>query len=308
MAAPRAASPRVSVVIPHLNQHEAALRCLASVKAQDYPADRVEIILADNGSKGNLDAIAAAHPDVRIVRETEPGPGMARNAGVAVASGDILAFVDADCRAHPGWLRAAVDALEAADATGVVGGDVRIDLADAAHMTGMEAYESVFAYRQKMYIAKMNFSGTGNLAMRRSVFDAVGQFAGIRVAEDRDWGRRAVARGFRTLYVPGMIVYHPARTDVSDMAVKWQRQTAHDLADHRAKGRPALLWLAKAAAILGIVPLHAAKILMSDRVSGMGARARGIVTLAQVRALRAREMVAQWLDPNHEGATGWNRH
>lgn len=308
MTAQRDALPRVSVVIPHLNQNEAALRCLASVKAQDYPADRVEIILADNGSKGGLEHIAEAYPDVRIVREMEPGPGMARNAGVAVASGDVLAFVDADCRAHPGWLRAAVDALEAPGATGVVGGDVRIDLANPVHMTGMEAYESVFAYRQKMYIAKMNFSGTGNLAMRRAVYDAVGPFAGIRVAEDRDWGRRAVAKGFRTLYVPGMIVYHPARTSVADMAIKWQRQTAHDLADHRAKGRPAFLWLAKAAALIGVVPLHAAKILTSDRVPGLGARLRGVATLAQVRALRSCEMVAQWRDPAHEGATGWNRH
>jgi GT2 family glycosyltransferase len=300
--------PSVSVVIPHLNQHEAALRCLASVKAQDYPAERVEIILADNGSKGGLERIAQAHPDVRIVREMEPGPGMARNAGVAVAGGEILAFVDADCRAHPGWLSAAVDALESPGATGVVGGDVRIDLADPAHMTGMEAYESVFAYRQKMYIAKMNFSGTGNLAMRRTVFDAVGPFAGIRVAEDRDWGRRAIARGYKTRYVPGMIVYHPARTGVAEMAIKWQRQTAHDLVDHRAKGRPAFLWLGKAAALIGIVPLHAAKILMSDRVAGLGAKLRGILTLAQVRALRAREMVVQWADPAHEGAAGWNRN
>ena len=96
-------------------------------------------------------------------------PGPARNAGVAAATADILAFIDADCRAHPGWVSAAVGALEQPSSTGVVGGDVQIDLAHHTCMTGLEAYESVFAYRQALYIHKLGFSGAGNLAMRRAM-------------------------------------------------------------------------------------------------------------------------------------------
>ncbi|MFM7028918.1 MAG: glycosyltransferase [Chakrabartia sp.] len=304
MISPR---PRVSVIIPHLNQQQAAARCLASIKAQRYPAERVDIILADNGSAQPLDAIRRAFPDVHIVEERTPGPGPARNRGVAMAQGEILAFVDADCRAHPDWLAAAVAALEKPDATGVVGGDVRIDLADPNHLTGFEAYESVFAYRQQMYIEKLHFSGTGNLAMRRAVYEAVGPFAGIGVAEDRDWGRRARARGYAARYVPGMIVYHPARTDMADMAAKWRRQTAHDLADHRARQRGALIWAGRIAAILGITPLHALRILASRRVPGWAAKARGIATLAAIRHIRAREMLRQWRAGSPNGAVGWNR-
>ncbi len=299
--------PRVSVIIPHLNQHAAAVRCLASLRAQSYPVDLIEIILADNGSASLPTDLVAAAPHVQIVQESRPGPGMARNAGVAVSKGDVLAFIDADCRAHPEWVAAAVAGLQASDATGVVGGDVQIDLADPEHLTGFEAYESVFAYRQKLYIEKMQFSGTGNLAMRRGVYDIVGPFAGIGIAEDRDWGRRACALGYPARYVPGMIVYHPARTDMADMAAKWRRQTAHDLADYRAKGGGMTGWLVRTAAVLGITPLHALRILASPRVPGLPARLRGIATLFAIRGLRAREMQRQWMDGDHGGAAGWNR-
>ena len=299
--------PRVSIVIPHLNQIDSAKHCLLSLRAQSYPADRLEVILADNGSSVSLRELSSAFPEMRLVQEARPGPGLARNAGVAAATGEILAFIDADCRAHPLWVEAAVAALCQPEATGIVGGDVQIALANPAHMTGLEAYESVFAYRQAMYIHKLGFSGAGNLAMRRAMFEAVGPFAGIGIAEDRDWGRRAQARGYRTLYAPDMIVYHPARTDMADMAAKWRRQTAHDLADHHKTGRSDLVWLARMAALMGITPVHALRILASPRVHGLASRLRGVACLAQIRHLRVREMWHQWADPAHEGATGWNR-
>lgn len=300
-------APTISVIIPHLNQHEAVLRCLASVCAQRYPADRMDIILADNGSAGNLSSVRRAFPHIRMVREERPGPGLARNAGVAVAQGDILAFVDADCRAHPLWLRAAATALTQPGSSGVVGGDVRIDLADPDHLTGLEAYESVFAYRQALYIRKMHFSGTGNLAMWRTVYDAVGPFGGIEIAEDRDWGRRALLKGYRTLYAPNMIVFHPARTDLADMEAKWRRQTAHDLADHRAANRPGVFWLARIAAVIGVTPLHALRLLFSPRVPSLSARMRGMATLLAIRALRVRQMLLQWVRREERVAQDWNR-
>lgn len=299
--------PKVSIIIPHLNQLAALERCLASLRAQTYPADQIEIIIADNGSVADFRELLQTHPDLRLVCEHSPGPGPARNAGVAAATADILAFIDADCRAHPGWVSAAVGALEHPSSTGVVGGDVQIDLADHTCMTGLEAYESVFAYRQRLYIEKLGFSGTGNLAMRRAIFQKIGPFAGIGVAEDRDWGRRAARQGIVTRYIPQMIVYHPARTDMADMVAKWRRQTAHDLADHRAAGRSTLVWLARAAALVASTPIHGLKIIGSPRLPNWPARLRGLSTLAQIRTLRAREMLVQCARPTHHGARHWNR-
>ena len=69
-----------------------------------------------------------------------------------------------------------------------LGGDVRIWRSDGRKFGAIEAYESVFAYRFKMYIEKQGYSGTGNLAVRRADFARVGPFRGLEVAEDVEWG------------------------------------------------------------------------------------------------------------------------
>jgi GT2 family glycosyltransferase len=144
---------------------------------------------------------------------------------VASSSGDILAFIDADCLADPGWLAAAEAAIADPSAT-ILGGDVRIALADPACPTMAEAYESLYAYRMDRYIAREGFTGTGNLVVRRAVLQDVGPFAGIAVAEDRDWGRRATAKGYRIRFLPQMRVYHPARATFEDLARPRSRRSS----------------------------------------------------------------------------------
>src|SRR3546814_4508357 len=79
-------------------------------------------------------------------------------------------------------------------------------------------------YRQKLYITKKHFSGTGNLAFWKSDFARIGPFAGITVAEDMDWGRRARAAGMKLSYNPQMLVYHPARKSVAELESKWRSE------------------------------------------------------------------------------------
>ncbi len=301
------ADPRISVIVPHMNQPDALGRCLASLAAQSIGVDAFEVIVVDNGSRDDCSGVVAGFDGGRLLHEPEPGPGPARNTGVAAARGAILAFVDADCRAHPGWLSAAVAGLEAAGSQDVVGGDVRIDVGDAQRLTPLEAYESVFAYRQKMYIARDGFSGTGNLAMRRERHADVGPFAGIAIAEDRDWGQRARAMGIGIGYVPDMVVYHPARRTMAELQQKWQRHIAHDLASHRAANRPGWLWNLKSAAMIASIVPHAAMLLTSDRLSGLANRLRGIGVLAQIRVWRAVEMRRQARGFGESEAAGWNR-
>lgn len=298
---------RISVVIPHLNQPAALARCLASLAAQDLPAHLFEIIVVDNGSALDASPTIARFDSVRLLREPAPGPGLARNRGVADARGEILAFIDADCRADPHWLSSALAGIDAAGGSGVVGGDVRIDLLTPPMLTSLEAYESVFAYRQKMYISRDGFSGTGNLAMRRGVFEAVGPFGGIGIAEDREWGQRARAAGFLAAYVPEMLVFHPARTTMAELRSKWQRHIAHDLVAHRESGRGGLVWSLRSVAMIASIVPHAVMLLTSDRLSGFGNRLRGIKALASIRLFRTEEMLRQLRAKGDSLAAGWNR-
>lgn len=287
--APAGHRPDVSIIIPHYNMPDALQRCLDSLKAQVFQG-AAEIIVVDNGSRVPPDSVIAAHPDVRFLSEATPGPGPARNTGVAAARAPLLAFIDADCRAAPGWLAAAVAGVRAGGALGVVGGDVRIDVLDPTRLTALEAYESVFAYRQRLYIEKMHFSGTGNLAMTSAAHALVGGFAGIGVAEDRDWGQRATAAGLTIRYVEAMRVYHPARTSFAELVQKWQRHVRHD---HAALGpHPAarLKWQALRLAMLASIPLDSLRLLLSPRLSGLANRRAGIAILARIRWFRMQDM------------------
>lgn len=298
------APPRLSVVIPHLNQPDFLDRCLASLAAGMRVPD--EVIVVDNGSHTLPDTVCAAH-GARLLVEAEPGPGPARNRGVAVASGEILAFIDADCLADSGWLAAAAAAMADPSAT-ILGGDVRIALADPARPTMTEAYESLYAYRMDRYIAREGFTGTGNLVVRRAVLADVGPFAGIGVAEDRDWGQRATAKGYRIRFVAGMRVYHPARRDVGELCVKWNRQTAHDYMLARARPGGRLRFGLKALAMAPSVLAELPNVLTSDRLRGARARALAFACLVRIRLHRARVMLRLLIRRDPESLSGaWNR-
>lgn len=299
--------PLVSVIIPHLNQLESLVRCLQSIDRQSYPHERIEVIVVDNGSRVDLAPIRRARPDVRFLQELAPGPGPARNLGVAHAAGELLLFIDADCRAHEGWVAAGVAALLKEPGRAIVGGDVRIDFVDAGRLTGLEAYEAVFAYRQKMYIRRDHYSGTGNLGMWPEVHRAVGPFRGIGVAEDMDWGRRATAIGYAISYVPDMIIYHPARTEFEGLKAKWRRHVSHAHALHAETGRSWWRWRARAGAVLASAAVDSMRLMFSPRLGGLANRVRGLAILWRIRAFRASEMLRIMQGGSEGGASGWNR-
>ncbi len=294
----------ISIIIPHLSQPDGLEACLSSLDAQTLDPDLFEIIVVDNGSPVSPAEIVARHRNARLLTESQAGPGPARNTGARSAAGDVFAFIDADCRAHPNWLRNAMQALHSSPAKTILGGDVRIWRSDKDDMTSIEAYESVFAYRFKLYIEQHGFSGTGNLMMYRKDFEAVGPFAGIDIAEDMEWGQRACAAGFQFRYVPDMIVYHPARRSLQELYLKWDRQIQHYL--NMARGQPAwrFRWITRALFILGSPLVDSATIVNSDRIQGLSARLKAFNVLCAIRAHRAFKMLSLL---HGEQSVVWNR-
>ncbi len=301
------ALPRATVIIPHFQMPEALQRCLDSVLAQALDHGSFEVIVVDNNSASFPYDVAAAYPGCRFLRCAKPGPGLARNVGVAAARSPVLAFIDADCRAEAGWLQAAVDAVESDPERGIFGGDVRIDFIDPQRLSALEAYEAVFAFRQKFYIEKKQFSGTGNLAIPAVVHGAVGPFAGIDTAEDMDWGQRAHRAGYVTRYIEPMRIYHPARRTFAELQRKWQRHISHDLHTHRSLGRPAWRWQVQALMVLASIPIHAPRMLTSNRLSGLGNRLRGLGVLVRIRLWRVAEMRRAASAPQVSGGVYWTQ-
>ena len=117
-------SPLVSIVIPTLDRPAALARALASVLAQRglEPA-ALEVVVVDNSAGGSAAAALSLFPAsaFRLLSEPRPGIANARNAGVAAAAGEWVAFLDDDEEAQPGWLAALLDVARRTNADAVFG-------------------------------------------------------------------------------------------------------------------------------------------------------------------------------------------
>jgi glycosyltransferase involved in cell wall biosynthesis len=104
------ATPKVSVVVCSCNGARTLRECLASLEQLNYPD--YEVILVDDGSTDDTQAIAADFPRVRNIRQENRGLSVARNVGAEAAQGEIVAYTDSDCVADPEWLFYLVDAMQ----------------------------------------------------------------------------------------------------------------------------------------------------------------------------------------------------
>jgi glycosyltransferase involved in cell wall biosynthesis len=175
---------------------------LAALAAQDVDED-YEVIVVDDDSSDETAAIAAEAPlAVELVSERGVGPGPARNAGVEAASGDRLAFTDADCVPTPGWLRAGLEGLAAAE---LVQGAVH---ADPDTPCG--------PFDRTVWVTREGgLYECASLFIRRRTFESVGGFedwlqAGIGkpLAEDAWLGWRVRRSGARTTFSEAALVHH----------------------------------------------------------------------------------------------------
>lgn len=102
-------TPRVSVILTTFNRARLLQRTLPTIVGQGLAAHEFEIIVIDDGSSDRtpeiLAAAAAAHPQIHIIRQDNKGQPCARNAGVAIARGELILFLDDDILCSPGLLR-----------------------------------------------------------------------------------------------------------------------------------------------------------------------------------------------------------
>ena len=273
----------VSVVVPHLNDYDNLDACLTLLKAQSFPGERTEIIVADNGSSRGLDAVRRiVGSRGRVIEVAERGAGPARNAGVRASRGEALAFIDSDCRPDRRWLEEGLAELKLAD---FVGGRIDVLVEDQRRMTPAEAFESVFAFRNERYVKKLDFTVTASMFVWRSVFDAVGGFVN-GVPEDKDWCVRARRQGYRIRFAPNSITGHPARRTMQELKRKWRRLVLESYEGARRDGKgPARILLRQWAALLAVAP-QAFLPLTSRRLTGIRNRLVAIGALAELRAYR----------------------
>lgn len=208
--------PFVSVIIPVYNDAERLCLCLEALEKQTYACDRYEVVVVDNASSEPVSEAVEHYPHASAEYEPRPGSYAARNRGIAVSRGEVLAFTDADCIPSERWIEEGVAGLGSQHST-IIGGRIDVFPADAAHPNAVELYEMTYAFPQHQTV-KSGFSVTANLMTTREVMDEVGVFeAGFKSTGDKDWCIRAVNAGFKLSYCDRAVVLHPARRTLKEI-------------------------------------------------------------------------------------------
>lgn len=300
------AAPAVSIIIPVYNSAGSLGLCLAAIR--DSAAAPHEIIVADDGSTDDSEAVAERF-GARVIRLKErAGPAAARNAGASLAIGEILFFLDADVCVHADGIGRVQQWFAGDPSLAAVMGCYD----DApAELNFLSQYRNLMhAYYHRSGNARATTFWTGCGAVRAEAFHAVGGFDAVRYRhssiEDIDLGYRLHARGFNLLLdrdlqakhlkrwtLPGVI-----RTDLFARAIPWtelilaQRHMPDDL-NLRGNQRlsVALAWMA----MMSLVKWPFASVMLLAVLTGLNWQFYGFLGIRRGWVFAARVIPLHWL-------------
>ncbi len=239
----------VSIVMPTHNRRESLSRTLLAVAEQDFPADRFEVIIvADGCTDGTVELLAmlkATLPySLHWIVQEQSGPAAARNAAIAAAQGDVIAFLDDDVVPVPGWLSAHM-AYHARDAQAVVIGPLSPGSRLRPAWVRWEDDSLQQQYRAMLagvYRPTPRQFYTGNSSVRRQWIVQAGGFDGrLRRAEDVELAFRLQDLGLHFVFDPSADgLHHSIRTYRSWLGIPRQ-YGENDVLMGRVRGRAHLL-------------------------------------------------------------------
>jgi glycosyltransferase involved in cell wall biosynthesis len=189
----------VTVIVCAYNEARLLPACLYTILAQTRLPN--EIIVVNNASTDDTGDVARVIPGVRVIDEQAKGLVVARETARCAAAGDILAYVDADCRAPIPWLESVMARFEWADAPVAVTGPYRFYDWDWSGRTLLWLYDAIVAPPTHAFVHSILGIGAilygGNFAVRATALRQIGGFdRSIEFhGEDTNLGRRLTPLG-----------------------------------------------------------------------------------------------------------------
>ncbi len=213
--------PRAAVVVLNYNGRHHLAGCFESLRGMDYPADKLSVVLVDNGSTdGSLEVMRADHPSVlRVENEVNLGFSVGCNQGAEhAADAEVVVFLNNDMRVEPTWLRELVAPIVRGECAATTAKMLSWDGAKMNSAGGGMNFHGIgiqYGYNATPAPAhdsprRTLFACGGAMAMDRAVFLDAGGFDPEFFAyyEDVDLGWRTWILGHEVHYVPGAVCYH----------------------------------------------------------------------------------------------------
>jgi MoaA/NifB/PqqE/SkfB family radical SAM enzyme/GT2 family glycosyltransferase len=235
----------ISVIIPTYNRKKSLRKCLDSLLAQDYPRDRFEILVVDDGSADGtrqmLDELSQTFLFLRWFSQPHKGPAAARNLGLREASADIVGFADDDCILEKDWVRKMTEAHRE-DGVLAVGGLTKVAehniRACVSQFLSDGAIQAQIAGKKEVI-----FFPTCNVSLKKSFlrgdsFDESFLFPG---GEDLDFFWRLFKKDHRLIYKEDIVVFHDRHPGlVSFLRQAYRYGRGNYLVQHYHKDHPLL--------------------------------------------------------------------
>jgi GT2 family glycosyltransferase len=235
----------VSVVVPTFRRRASVLRLLGALRLQEYPAQRFEVVVVDDGSGDDTVASLRALETpftLRVLEQSHEGPGAARNLGVAESAGELIVFLDDDVVPDSRLIAAHV-AANSIESTVVVGPMLPPDGWRRPAWIRWEESKLVRQYRamsEGVFTCTYRQFFTANASLRRERFLAAGGFdASFVRAEDVDLGFRLHEQGGTFVFAPEARVWHYPQRSFESWSKTPYRYGQADVV-MRGKGNPAL--------------------------------------------------------------------
>jgi len=215
---------QISVIIPVYNDQAGLDFCLEGLNKQTIPSSKFEIIIIDNGSYPNLQIVDYPNLQINFISCMKKGSYAARNAGIKVALGEYIAFLDADCQPIEKWLEIGLRTLKNNPTKTVIAGNV--SLIPSQNPSIIEQYQCLTGFGQKENVEINQFAATANIFVKYENINEIGLFDDrLLSGGDREWSWRAKQCNYNIIYSSEALVYtHPRKTLTG--AIKQARRVA----------------------------------------------------------------------------------
>ncbi|TVQ66786.1 MAG: glycosyltransferase [Balneolaceae bacterium] len=220
-------NPKISVIIPVLNNREELRSTLQVLHEQTYPKELLEVIVVDNGSDEPLEPLSELFSFVLVKETGNRSPYAARNRGLKAATGSLIAMTDANKTPVRQWIEEGVKTLQSENAD-LVGGNITFQL--PVNHTASERFDSLYFNNNRNLVLNEQASVTGNLFFKKSLIDELGEFPGsFRSGMDIWWSQRAVRKGFKLAFSESAVVICTPRRFFGLMKKSFRVGIAHPM-------------------------------------------------------------------------------